>query len=606
MRAFAILLGVSTCVAGWAQPGQIEVYTDTTLNPWTHLDVNNDPDDFQFAIVTDRTGGHRPGVFMDGVRKLNLMQPEFVVSVGDLIEGYTENPEVIEQQWDEFNGFVGQLEMPFFYVPGNHDVSNEVMQAEWLKRYGKLYYHFLYKDVLFLCLDSEDPPDSQMSAQQAGYVAQTLREHPDVKWTLVFLHKPLWDYGDPTQNGWARIEKLLAGRPHTVFAGHTHHYMKSRRNDADYVVLATMGGGSQMRGQNFGEFDHFMWVTMTDEGPRIANLMLDGIWDTNVLTEERMDLIRPVMNGAAVRTDGAVIDGDVFRRADTKLRVQNDADVPMEVTVSVIARDGVTPSLRHYAKTLDPNSVDVVDVALEAAEPVALAELRPVRLRWTVQYAPEGDLVPIKLSGTHRVVVDTAQTVVPVSGVVVDGDLGEWGPMRIRPAEPGLVRTDFDAWQGNQDASANFSVGYDDAFVYVAVDAKDDENRRNSRRDYNRQDSLLISLDARPEAQWYGPAAKGDRLFIAILPGSPIGDLLFEDELPDGVTAASAITEGGYRVEVAVPLEYIKAKQGEDWQSLRVNVVQNDVDADGNARVGWRPEWTSPEDYRGSGRFVRR
>ena len=33
-----------------------------SLNPWTHLDLANDPEHFQFAIVTDRTGGHRPGV----------------------------------------------------------------------------------------------------------------------------------------------------------------------------------------------------------------------------------------------------------------------------------------------------------------------------------------------------------------------------------------------------------------------------------------------------------------------------------------------------------------------------------------------------------------
>ncbi len=93
------------------------------LNPWTHLDLANEPDAFQFAIVTDRTGGHRPGVFPDAVRKLNLLRPEFIMSVGDLIEGYTEDRDVLKVQWDEFSSFVEQLEMPFFYLPGNHDIS---------------------------------------------------------------------------------------------------------------------------------------------------------------------------------------------------------------------------------------------------------------------------------------------------------------------------------------------------------------------------------------------------------------------------------------------------------------------------------------------------
>ncbi len=84
----------------------------------------NNPDEFQFALVTDRTGGHREGVFENAVDKINLMQPEFVMSAGDLIEGYTQDSVKIAEQWKEFNGFIKNLQMPFFYVTGNHDVSN--------------------------------------------------------------------------------------------------------------------------------------------------------------------------------------------------------------------------------------------------------------------------------------------------------------------------------------------------------------------------------------------------------------------------------------------------------------------------------------------------
>ena len=76
-------------------------------NPWTHLNWNDDPALFQFAIVADRTGGHRPGVFTEAIGKLNLLQPEFVMSVGDLIEGYSEDLPLLQNQWTEFEGFVG-------------------------------------------------------------------------------------------------------------------------------------------------------------------------------------------------------------------------------------------------------------------------------------------------------------------------------------------------------------------------------------------------------------------------------------------------------------------------------------------------------------------
>src|SRR5215475_13420609 len=98
-----------------------------TVNPWNNLKFNNESKTFRFAIVSDRTGGARAGVFERAVEQLNILQPEFVISVGDFIEGYTEEPEEITKQWKEFNSFVGKLEMPFFYLPGNHDISNPVM-----------------------------------------------------------------------------------------------------------------------------------------------------------------------------------------------------------------------------------------------------------------------------------------------------------------------------------------------------------------------------------------------------------------------------------------------------------------------------------------------
>ena len=47
-----------------------------------------------------------------------------------------------------------------------------------------------------------------------------------------------------------------------------------------------MGGGSELRGKEYGEFDHFLFITMTKKGPRFANLMLDGIEDKNILKSE--------------------------------------------------------------------------------------------------------------------------------------------------------------------------------------------------------------------------------------------------------------------------------------------------------------------------------
>ncbi|MDZ4858397.1 MAG: metallophosphoesterase [Candidatus Hydrogenedentes bacterium] len=278
----AIAAVVTLCIVllGCAHTHHVHHDVKTAEKPWTSLDLNNDPNKFHFVIVSDRTGGARPGIFESAVEKVNLLQPEFVMSIGDLIEGEKDDMATVDAQWKEFMGIVGNLEMPFFLVPGNHDMQSDKMTEEWRRRFGPIYYHFRYRDVLFLCLNTEDPPANNMSAAQDEYVRKALAENTDVRWTLVFMHKPLWDYeGD---NGWARIEDMLKDRPHTVFTGHRHSYMKYHRHGHKYFVFATTGGSSKMRGLEYGEFDHVVWVTMTGDGPRIANLLLDGILDENI------------------------------------------------------------------------------------------------------------------------------------------------------------------------------------------------------------------------------------------------------------------------------------------------------------------------------------
>ena len=215
--------------------------------PWTDKALYNDPRHFQFVIVSDRTGGHRDGVFEDAIGKINDLRPEFVISVGDLIEGYTENSGQIDREWKEFNGFLEPLAMRFFYVPGNHDVWSAQSRHKWEQRFGASYYHFIYKNVLFLCLNSEDGGPTQMGEEQVAFVEKTLGENSDVRWTLIFLHKALWAYhqkGRPTL--WNRVEEALGGRPHTIFAGHRHQYVAYERDNYKYYELATTGGGSSL------------------------------------------------------------------------------------------------------------------------------------------------------------------------------------------------------------------------------------------------------------------------------------------------------------------------------------------------------------------------
>lgn len=314
-----LLVGALAFSGGAAKTTMGDVQIDVEKrNPWTTLRFNNEQDTFHFAVVSDRTGGHRARVFSQAIEQLNLLQPAFVVSVGDLIEGYTKDKTKLAEEWKEFQSYAHRLQMPFFYVPGNHDLANPVEVTEWEERFGRRYYHFVYRDVLFLALCADDIGDAKglglIGKDQAAYVRKVLEDNPKPRWTFVFLHKPMWTHPNLDSNGWLDVEQTLKGRSYTVFAGHLHRYQKYIRQGQSYYQLATTGGISKMRGLAYGEFDHIVWITMKKEGPVLANLMINGIYPEDlkqVITDEDAYILtnrKPVAPVAGkVLLDGAPV-----------------------------------------------------------------------------------------------------------------------------------------------------------------------------------------------------------------------------------------------------------------------------------------------------------
>ena len=48
------------------------------------------------------------------------------------------------------------------------------------------------------------------------------------------------------------------------------------RDGRDYITTAMTGA---MNVPRLGAIDHFVWVTMTKDGPKIVNLLMNGIMD---------------------------------------------------------------------------------------------------------------------------------------------------------------------------------------------------------------------------------------------------------------------------------------------------------------------------------------
>jgi hypothetical protein len=314
MPLLATLTLVTACAApAWPDTSEFQHDVQGGPRPWKHEHFDNARDKFTFALFSDLTGSERDGVFEVAVAQLRLLRPELILCVGDLIEGETEDRDELAREWDSFERREAATHAPVFHVGGNHDLSNPVMWEVWEERHGRRYYHFVYRNVLFLVLDTEDNPrevqqgiheiqqasmeiveeqgwgalDStpygqleerrtgRVGAAQAEYFRGVIADHPGVRWTFLFMHKPAWQR--PGEENFATVEATLAGRPYTVFYGHEHAYGYERRHGRDYIRLGTTGG--VLLPENGMAVDHVTLVTVSDTGVDIANLRLSGIFD---------------------------------------------------------------------------------------------------------------------------------------------------------------------------------------------------------------------------------------------------------------------------------------------------------------------------------------
>ena len=604
-------LAAALCGTSAAAANTIAADGAERATPWTSLAANDAERDFRFVVVGDRTGGARPGVFESAIPKVNLLEPAFVLSVGDLIEGNTLDQARLDREWDEFASIVAGLEAPFFHVAGNHDMSNAVMAETWRARFGPSYYRFVYKDVLFLVLNSElfgmvrdratPVPGPWRQAEQMAFIERTLREFPNPRWTIVLVHQPLWDHAAGPRGDWPAVEALLGERNYTVFAGHFHRYVKHVRHDRKFITLATTGGGSSLRGARYGEFDHVALVTMTDAGPRIANLMLDGVHDENIVTEHARAALRPLAGSVYPFDPPAVVPvpvfaaaGEVFTHGVVAFEASNRGNSPLRVAYQVdpgatMRYEGASETLR-----LAPGARRRIEIAL-AAPGIAPRDLAPGRVLWSLSTnSADG---PVKLNLVNALLPVAPLRLVSGPPPTVDGDLRDWRPeFRFTALHQGDVATGATA---QTDISFSFALRESGGDIYLAAHVTDDSLLASTELGPRVQDALVLVVDSRPEPERslnmpLFAAARGGHLarmavaYLTLAPAARDAELAFLAESLAAVEWRTRRADGGYTAEAKVSGAFLDAAAGGRWQGARISLMAADWDeGETENRIPW-------------------
>lgn len=302
-------LVLSLTVMGLISVGQVrggDSFVHTNRESLVTRERPDTQETFTFGMFGDQTGTHDPAATLKvleyAIGEMNLLGPDLVMTVGDMINGYNQREAWLAEMGD-FMRVMNRLDMPWFPVAGNHDVywrgegrpENE-HDEDYERYFGPLWYAFEHKGCWFFALysDEGDPETGEknfskaasqvMSPQQTQWLKDTLNKARRAHHVFLFLHHPRWTgggYGDD----WDRIHTILkeAGNVSAVFAGHTHRMKyNGKRDGIEYFTLGTTGGVINEHNPPRGLQHHYDLVTVRGDEVHVTAIPVGSAIDPRI------------------------------------------------------------------------------------------------------------------------------------------------------------------------------------------------------------------------------------------------------------------------------------------------------------------------------------
>lgn len=446
-------------------------------------------DAFNFVVISDRTGGHIPGKLSQAVDEINLMQPDFVISVGDLIEGGTNDVNQITAEWKEFDEIVKKIGSPFFYCPGNHDVTSDIMLKYYQDKYGvngKSYYSFNYKRCHFIILDSFTAiRNADFAKEQVNWLKEDIEKAKGSERFFVFYHNPRFE----EKPCWNDILNVLVPRKTTVFNGHWHSLESFVENEIEFHALSVTGGGISENDPATGKFYMFAYVSFDKDKEKIAFIPMGQIQNTkdSYYYNKMYPLTKKIIASRKDKSDKFAFD------------IKNPFDVPVDFQLNILSdsQQSVIPASLSQLKPLETCQIEF---ALDAGNNNELPCPQ-------ITYKLECDGKSKTASGK---VIPVNFIEVPLGAkIVIDGNEHEWSDIvGIETSLSDKIIDGGKSWDGKDDLSFSSKFSSDGEYLFGLVHVIDDKVSKDYSQN-NPKDAVEFYWDARDDACRDGRQGKG-------------------------------------------------------------------------------------------------
>ncbi len=499
----------------------------------------------RFAVIGDRTGDAQDSVYERIVARVAQAKPEFVLTVGDQIEGPVTDSAELAARWEEYRAIVAGLGAPLHLVAGNNDITNPMMRSAYERLWGRAYYSFEHKGIRVFVLDnSQANTVAEMGGAQLAWFASALDSFRSARWTIVLMHKPFWE------------QLVLRGKPDTlhalykrfgvdaVFTGHYHQYFAGTIDGIKYTSVGSSGGNASPSPTGLGF--HWMQVVVDRRGITIAPVREDGTtrkWQDVSLTE-KLSLDRVEALGLRFSEPLEIVEGQAGTTV-LPLVVSNFGNPPLKDSFGWEVPDGWQVSTAGRPEFADGGDAALVDVVVtrgaDAFYPVPVVSA-------TLPYAPGKG---VRVSQPLRV----ARTVsAPHGRPDIDGELREklWWKPATRLFRPNGKPTRAE--------STAFYFAWDDSSVYLAAWCR--ESRPESLRlDAAERDGAVYNDDC---VGWFLRPDFSNRNVYQVYVNA--AGTVFDQSInttEDAGTESDPSWNGEYEV---------KAARGADWWSVEMRV----------------------------------